>query len=116
MRLLDSLQFIVERCVHWVTLLRDAREVGIDGFTLDRCPRCDTFNVITNASTITIDDIITCWSVVKAMELARLELYLTYAQDCARAQQFYSARDVLLEAAAHVSLEDPRLHWSLPSK
>ena len=109
----ESVNYLSSSPLELVTLLRDAREVGIDGFTLDRCPRCDTFNVISNASTITIDDIITCWSVVKAMELARLELHLTYAQACARAQQFYSARDVLLEAAAHVSLEDPRLHWSL---
>ncbi len=42
-----------------------------------------------------------------------MEQFLNYAQIAARAQQFYTARDVLLEAAAHVSLEDPRLHWSL---
>ena len=42
-----------------------------------------------------------------------MELFLSYAQAAARAQQFYTARDVLLEAVAHVSVEDPRLHWSL---
>ena len=47
------------------------------------------------------------------MELARLELFLNYAQVSARAEQFYTARDALLEAAAHVSIEDPRLHLSL---
>ena len=39
--------------------------------------------------------------------------FLDYAQAAARAQQFYTARDVQLEAAAHVSVEDPRLHLSL---
>src|SRR5262249_29180575 len=48
-----------------------------------------------------------------SMELARLEQFLNYAQAAARAQQFYTARDVLFEAAAHVSVEDPRLHLSL---
>jgi hypothetical protein len=61
----------------------------------------------------TTDDVVNCWSVFKSTELARLELFLDYAQAAARAQQFYTARDVLLEAAAHVSVEDPRLHLSL---
>jgi len=47
------------------------------------------------------------------MELALLEQFLTYAQVAARAEQFYTARDVLLEGTAHVSVEDPRLHLSL---
>jgi hypothetical protein len=37
----------------------------------------------------------------------------SHAQAAARAEQFYTARDVLLEAAAHDSIEDPRLHLSL---
>ena len=61
----------------------------------------------------TTDDVINCWSIVKSIELARLEQFLNYAQSAARAEQFYTARDVLLEAAAHVSIEDPRLHLSL---
>jgi len=61
----------------------------------------------------TTDDVITCWSISKSIQLARLEQFLSYAQAVARAQQFYTARDVLLEAAAHVSIEDPRLHLSL---
>lgn len=96
-----------------LAMLRDLREVGIDEFTLDRCPRCETFCAISTASTTTTDDIINCWSIFKSMELARLEQFLSYAQAAARAQQFYTARDVLLEAAVHISAEDPRLHWSL---
>lgn len=94
-------------------MFRDLREVGIDEFNLDRCPRCEAFCAISTASMTTTDDVINCWSIVKSIELARLEEFLNYAQSAARAEQFYAARDVLLEAAAHVSIEDPRLHLSL---
>ena len=96
-----------------LAMFRDLRQVGIDQFTLDRCPRCEVFCAISTASIITTDDVINCWSIFKSTELARLEHFLSYAQAAARAQQFYTARDVLLEAVAHVSVEDPRLHFSL---
>ena len=96
-----------------LSMLRDLRQVGIDAFALDRCPRCEEFCAISTASTTTTDDLINCWSIVKSIELARLEQFLNYAQAAARAQQFYTARDVLLEAAAHVGVEDPRLHLAL---
>ena len=96
-----------------IAMFGNLRQVGIDEFTLDRCPRCEAFTAVSTASMTTTDDVINCWSVIKSMELARLEQFLNYAQAAARAQQFYTARDVLLEAAAHVSVEDPRLHFSL---
>lgn len=96
-----------------VAMFRDLREVGIDEFTLDRCPRCEVFCAISTASMTTTDDVINCWSICKSIELARLEDFLNYAQAAARAEQFYTARDTLLEVAAHVGVEDPRLHWSL---
>ena len=99
--------------LEFLAMLQDLTAVGIDGFTLDRCPRCETFCAIGSASITTSDDVITCWSTVKSIELARLEFFLDYAQTSARGEQFYSARDALLEAAAHVSVEDPRLHFSL---
>ena len=95
-----------------LAMFRDLRQVGIGEFTLDRCPRCEAFCAISTAITTT-DDVINCWSVVKSMELARLEQFLNYAQAAARFEQFYTARDVLLEAAVHVGVEDPRLHWAL---
>ena len=96
-----------------VAMFRDVRQAGIDQFTLDRCPRCEAFCAIYTASMTTTDDVINCWSIFKSIELARLEQFLTYAQAAARAEQFYTARDVLLEAAAHVTAEDPRVHWAL---
>ena len=96
-----------------LAMLRDLRQVGIDKFTLDRCPRCEVFLAVSTESITTTDDVLNCWSIAKSTELARLEQFLSYAQAAARAEQFYTARDVLLEAAAHVSIEDPRLHWAL---
>ncbi len=94
-------------------MCRDLKQVGVDQFTLDRCPRCEVYCSISTAAMTTTDDLINCWSMVKSIELARLEQSLYYAQAAARAQQFYTARDVLFEAAAHISIEDPRLHLSL---
>ena len=99
--------------VELLAMFRDLRQVGIDEFTLDRCPRCEISCTVPTASMTTADDVITCWSVFKSVELARLEQFLGYAQAAARAEQFYTARDVLLEAVAHISIEDPRLHLAL---
>lgn len=96
-----------------LAMCRDLRQVGIDEFTLDRCPRCEAFCTISTASMNTTDDVINCWSIIKSIELARLEQFLEYAQTASGAQQFYTARDVLLEAAVHVTVEDPRLHLAL---
>ena len=61
-------------------MFRDLRQVGIDEFTLDRCPRCEAFCAISVASMTTTDDVINCWSITKSIELARLEQFLNYAQ------------------------------------
>lgn len=106
----SSVNYLASSPVELVTLLRDLRELGIDQFVLDRCPRCNIFCAIHSTAVTTADDAITCWSISKATELARLNLYLTHAQASARAGELYTARDVLLETAAHISFEDPRVH------
>jgi hypothetical protein len=111
--LLDSAtshQYLSSSPRELVGLLRDTRQAGIQKFVLDRCPRCNVFCAIHSESVTTVADVITCWSVFKATELARMDLYLTYAQAAARADALYTAREVLLETAGHVSFEDPRLH------
>ena len=108
-----TITYLFSSPLELLTMLRDLRQVGIDQFTLDRCPRCEEYCAIYTASMTTTDDLINCWSVSKSIELARMEQFLSYAQAAARAEQFYSARDALLEAAAHVSVEDPRLHLAL---
>jgi hypothetical protein len=96
-----------------IAMLRELRGLGIDQFVLDRCPRCNTFCAIHSESVSSVDDVITCWSISRATELARLELYLNYAQRCVDHSELVNARDVLLEIAAHVGLEDRRLHLLL---
>lgn len=96
-----------------VEMLRDLRGGGIEQFTLDRCPRCDIFTAFGSASVTTADRAVETWSIFKATELARLDLYLSHAWASARAGQLDVARDVALETVAHVSLEDPRAHLLL---
>jgi hypothetical protein len=96
-----------------VEMLRDLRRGGIEQLTLDRCPRCDIFTAFGSASLTTADRVVETWSIVKATELARLDLYLSYTLASARAGQLDVARDVALETVAHVSLEDPRAHLLL---
>ena len=43
-----------------LAMFRDLRQVGIDEFTLDRCPRCEAFCAISTASMTTTDDVINC--------------------------------------------------------
>lgn len=71
------------------------------------------FSAIHSVSVTPSDNAINCWSIYKASELARLELYLNHAQASARAGELYTARDVLLETASHVSFEDARVHLLL---
>jgi hypothetical protein len=96
-----------------VAMLRDLRAMGIEQFALDRCPRCSIFTAIGSASITTADDAINCWTISKATELARLDLYLSHALGAARAGELDAAREVVLETVAHVSLEDPRAHLLL---
>jgi hypothetical protein len=60
-----------------LAMFRDLREVGIDEFTLDRCPRCEAFCAISTASMTTTDDVINCWSIVKSIELAASSSFST---------------------------------------
>lgn len=96
-----------------VAMLGDLSGMGIEQFALDRCPRCNTFTAIGSDSITTADDAVKCWSIWKATELARMDLYLSYAAASARAGELDTAREVTLETVAHVSFEDPRAHFLL---
>ena len=109
----SSHQYLSSNPLELVTLLRDAREVGIEQFTLDRCPRCNVYCAVYSSAMNTANDVVTCWAVMKATEFARVDLYLTYAQTSARAGDLITAREVLFETAAHVTFEDPRVHLAL---
>lgn len=108
-----ALQYLSSSPLELVSMLSDLRRIGIDQFALDRCPRCDIFTTTSSESVTTAEDAIVLWSISKATELARLNLYLSHACASARDGQLDIARDVALETVAHVSLEDPRAHLLL---
>src|SRR6266704_1412458 len=78
---------------------------------LDRCPRCPVFTTVGTPKTS--DDLIGLWSIFKATQLTRGNLYFSYALESARAGRIEIALDVALETVGHVNLEDPRPHLLL---
>jgi len=107
------LKYLSSSPLELVAMLRDLRRMGIEQFTLDRCPRCNIFTAIGSESITTAAAAVNCWSIWKATELARLDLYLSHARAAARAGELDVAREVVLETVAHVSMEDPRAHLLL---
>jgi hypothetical protein len=108
-----AVKYLSSSPLELVGMLHDLRGMGIEQFALDRCPRCNIFTAIGSASIATPDDAINCWSIWKATELARLDLYLSHARMSARTGALDEAREIVLETVAHVSLEDPRAHLLL---
>jgi len=108
-----AVKYLWSSSLELVGMLRDLSGMGIEQFALDRCPRCNIFTAIGSASITTADAAVNCWSIWKATELARLDLYLSYARASARTGRLIEAREVVLETVAHVSLEDPRAHLLL---
>lgn len=94
----------------FVKMLRDIEKMGIETLTVDRCPRCSVLTTFGSSSIKTAADVVTIWAIHKATELARTQVYFAYALQMARADRFDVARDVGLETASHVTVEDPRLH------
>lgn len=109
----QSVKFLSSSPLDLTRLLSDVRGVGIEKFTLDRCPRCNFANAVSSESISTPDRAIEYWSIIKAIELARTDLYLEYARECAVGGDFETAREVTLETVGHVSFEDPRAHYLL---
>jgi len=108
-----SVQYFVSSPAGLFSLLSDSKATGIEFVALDQCPRC-AISMITDTSSInSTSDLITLWSIVKSTQLARLELYLAYALNSARAGLFEIAREVAIEIVGHVSTEDPRPHLLL---
>jgi hypothetical protein len=94
-------------------LLSSLRDAGIETLALDRCPRCSTFATVTLDESATQDTLISLWAISKATELARLNLYLNYAQTLAVGARFALARQVAYETIAHVAPDSPQAHLLL---
>lgn len=97
----------------FVESMRTLETGGIQQFTLDRCPRCWNFAVASTKSIQTVDDAITHWSFVKAVEFARADYYFDLAERMLASGNCTGARDLALQAVLHVTLEDPRFHLLL---
>lgn len=69
---LAEVQFTAEE---FVESMRTLESGGIQYFTLDRCPRCWNFAVASTRSIRTVDDAVTHFSFVKAVEYARADYY-----------------------------------------
>jgi hypothetical protein len=108
-----DVQYLESSAEQLVSLLRDLRSAGAEFVALDRCPRCAIFTSIGSGSLKTPDDALRLWSIVKATELARLDLFMRHALKSAHAGLFELARQVAFEAFAHVSPGDPRPHLLL---
>jgi hypothetical protein len=99
--------------VQLLHMLHDIESVGIKTLALDRCPRCSIFTTVGTSSLKTSDDLIGLWCIFKATQLARMNLYSSYALEAARVGRIEIALEVALETVGHVDLEDPRPHLLL---
>lgn len=109
----QRVQYLASSPTELCGLLRDLLSLGIESFVLDRCPRCPIFTTIGSRSAQTVNDLLQLWSISKAGELARADLYFAYALRLAREGQLEIAREVALEAVGHVTFENLRLHLLL---
>jgi len=106
-------EFLTASAAELAEFLRDLKRAGIDRIALDRCPRCPVFAVATVKESVTADSVLELRCVYKATEIARAELYFAYALNAARLGKTEVARDVMLEAAGHVTLENLKFHLLL---
>jgi hypothetical protein len=96
-----------------VKAFADLARSEVDSTAIDRCPRCNIGVVSQLRLPTSADTLISLWAIQKGSELARADLYLTYAAKCMGAGNLDTARDVVLETVGHVSFEDPRVHYML---
>lgn len=108
-----SIQYLSSTAEQLTRMLHDIQEEGITSLALDRCPRCSLFTIVETSSLKQDQDLLRVRAIHKATELARLELYITYALNSAKEGQLEKARNVALETVGHVNFENPRPHLLL---
>ncbi|HEV7396856.1 MAG TPA: hypothetical protein VGN86_10135 [Pyrinomonadaceae bacterium] len=109
----SDVEYLCSSPQEFTKFLLDLRNVGVNTFTMDRCPRCDTFNAVDSDSITTTSRLLNLWAIFKATELSRANLYYEYAIELAKEGQLVVAREVVLETVGHVTMVDPRLHLLL---
>ncbi|HET6350218.1 MAG TPA: hypothetical protein VFH88_14160 [Candidatus Krumholzibacteria bacterium] len=108
-----NLSYAVLSANGFVSLLRDVEKTGLLAFTIDCCPRCDSFTPYDSTLADEGKYLVDMISVHKATELARRHLYYHYALAKVRIGHHVMARDVLLESVGHVTMADPDTHLLL---
>ena len=58
-------KYVFSSPLQLTNMLSDLRRMGIEQFTLDRCPRCDTFTAFGSASVTTTERVVDCWSFLR---------------------------------------------------
>jgi hypothetical protein len=110
----QTFQYLCSSPKQVVMLVKDfCDHAGVKHFSLDRCPRCNVFTVISARSLDSAAKVIQFCRIAKATEIARCGLYWDYARATARNGSLLCARDVALELVGHVTAEDPRSHLLL---
>jgi hypothetical protein len=97
----------------FVQMLGDLRRSGIQRFALDVCPHCLTFPALETNSMLAAPDVLKIWAIHKSGELARESLYFARAKEAAERGDLQKAKETVLEAIQHVTMDSPRLHLLL---
>jgi hypothetical protein len=98
----------------FVQMLGDLTRSGtLERVALDVCPHCRTFAVVDIKSMMTPADILKIWAIHKSGELARESLYFAHAQGAVGRGNLKEAKETVLEAIQHVTMDSARLHLLL---
>jgi len=98
----------------FVQMLGDlTRHGNIQSFALDVCPHCLTFPVLNTSSVLSPTDVLKIWAIHKSGELARESVYFSRAREAAKRGDLQEAKQTVLEAIQHVTMDSPRLHLLL---
>src|SRR5207247_4336130 len=92
------------------------RRSGVDGFTIDPCPRCPPSTRITRIGSHSLrvpGDVIRVWAIGESIQAARIEFYVVRALEWSREGRLEAARNLALQSLGHVYFEDPRPHLLL---
>jgi hypothetical protein len=90
--------------------LREHRDRGLVGWTVNPCPRCSAFALYGIEQVRTGDDVLTMCGIVRATERLRIEVGVQIALEMARAGDLRMASYVACCCLQHITLEEPQLH------
>ncbi len=96
-----------------MVIIENARADGTTLFVLDPCPNCDRWDLLKEEAMRSPTALVAGWASAKALQFARLELFMVEAIARIREGALDAARTALLAAVAHAAPDDPRPHFLL---